>query len=257
MIMINVFLFLVIAFVALFSPIMAAFIFIFIYGGVILWIFVELSAKKREKLRIKRKNIYRNKGLLVREFPNDYTVVYIKTTGYIPGVDKIFEIAAIKYRDNNIVDTFSSLVKVDFVPYDIKKLMGINDKMLKEAPTIDIVIKKFYDFVGSDILVCYDADFDIDFLYDNLFAITEIELENNFIDIMRIAKRVLKWAKESLGEYNKEAVAKYYNISIGNFHRALDDCKTCSIIYDKLKKDITKKYGSLENFYKKKKIVDN
>lgn len=85
---------------------------------------------------------------------------------------------------------------------------------------------------------------------------TKIELENNFIDIMRISKRVLKWAKESLGEYNKETVAKYYNI-IGNTNRALDDCKTCSMIYDKLKKDITKKYDSLENFYKKKKIVDN
>lgn len=167
MIITNVFLFLIIAFVALFSPIMAAFIVIFYICCAILWVVVEVSAKKREKLRIKRKNIYRNKGLLVREFPNDYTVVYIKTTGYIPGVDKIFDIAAIKYRDNNIVDTFSSLVKVDFVPYDIKKLMGINNKMLKEAPTIDIVIKKFYDFVGNDILVCYDTDFDIDFLYDN------------------------------------------------------------------------------------------
>lgn len=270
-----------IIFIALFYPTVAAFVVvfyvIFIFGGTILYSVMKTDAIKREKLRIERKNIYRNKGLLVREFPNDYTIVDINTIGYlgidmdeiseiakfgiekylnknekyIPGIDEIFEIAAIKYRDNNIADTFSSLVKVDFIiPYDKEKLMGISNKMIKEAPTIDIVIKEFYDFVGSDILICYDSDFCIDFLYDNLFAMTKIELENNFIDIRRIAKRVLKSANEVLGEYSQEEVAKYYNID--NLHRALDGCKTCSMIYEKLKKDIIKRYGSLENFYRKK-----
>ena len=208
--------------------------------------------EKRSQLIEERKNIIRNKGLLVREFPNDYTVIDIETTGLVSGVDEILEIAAVKYRDNNIVDTFSSLVKVNSIPAFIEKLTGINDKMIKEAPTIDNIIKEFYDFIGDDILAGYNVNFDINFLYDNLFETTGIELKNNFIDIMVIAKRVLK----DLDKYSQENVAKYYNINTDNLHRALDDCKVCSMIFDNLKKDIVQKYGSLEKFYKNKKAIN-
>ena len=75
--------------------------------------------EKRERLIEERKNIIRNKGLLIREFPNDYTFIDIETTGLVPSVDEILEIAAFKYRDNNIVDNFSSLVKVNSIPYFI------------------------------------------------------------------------------------------------------------------------------------------
>lgn len=193
--------------------------------------------EKREWLIEERKNIIRNKGLLIREFPNNYTVIDIETTGLVPGVDEILEIAAFKYRDNNIVDNFSSLVKVNSIPDFIEKLTGINDKMIKEASTIDNIIKEFYDFIGDDILVGYNVNFDINFLYDNLYETTGIELKNNFIDIMVIAKRVLK----GLDKYSQENVAKHYNINTDNLHRALDDCKVCSMIFDNLKKDIIQK----------------
>ena len=175
--------------------------------------------------------------MLIREFPNNYTVIDIETTGLVPGVDEILEIAAFKYRDNNIVDNFSSLVKVNSIPDFIEKLTGINDKMIKEASTIDNIIKEFYDFIGDDILVGYNVNFDINFLYDNLYETTGIELKNNFIDIMVIAKRVLK----GLDKYSQENVAKHYNINTDNLHRALDDCKVCSMIFDNLKKDIIQK----------------
>lgn len=189
----------------------------------------------------------RNKGLHVKKFPSNYTVIDIETTGFAPGKAKILEIAAIKYKGNNIVATFSDLVKVNYIPAFIKNLTGINNKMVKDAHTIDNIIKKFYDFVGKDILMGYNVNFDINFLYDNLFDITGIELKNNYIDIMIIAKIVLK----DLGKYTQENVAKHYNINIDKSHRALDDCKTCAMIFENLKKDIIQKYGSLENFYKK------
>lgn len=190
--------------------------------------------------------------MLIREFPNDYTVIDIETTGLVPGVDEILEIAAFKYRDNNIVDNFSSLVKVNSIPDFIEKLTGINDKMIKEASTIiDNIIKEFYDFIGDDILVGYNVNFDINFLYDNLYETTGIELKNNFIDIMVIAKRVLK----GLDKYSQENVAKHYNINTDNLHRALDNCKVCSMIFDNLKKDIIQKYDNLEKFYKNKKAI--
>lgn len=107
-------------------------------SAILLTVIQSQLIKEREKIERlieERKNIIRNKGLLIRESPNDYTVIDIETTGLVPSVDEILEIAAFKYRDNNIVDNFSSLVKINSIPDFIEKLTGINDKMIKEAST--------------------------------------------------------------------------------------------------------------------------
>ena len=66
---------------------------------------------------------------------------------------------------------------------------------------------------------------------------------------------IAKWVLKGLDKYSQENVAKHYNINTDNLHRALDDCKVCSMIFDNLKKDIIQKYGNLEKFYKNKKAI--
>ena len=53
----------------------------------------------------------RNKGKCIVEFPSDYTVVDIETTGLSPGKCEIIEISALKVRNDKIIKSFSSLVK--------------------------------------------------------------------------------------------------------------------------------------------------
>ncbi|WP_297207622.1 3'-5' exonuclease [uncultured Brachyspira sp.] len=191
----------------------------------------------------------RETGKLLRDFPANYTIIDIETTGLKPREDKIIEIGAIKYRDNKETDSFSTLVKVDHIPSFISSYTNITNKMVKNAPTINEAIKQFYDFIGDDILVGYNVSFDIKFLYDALYEVSneELLLKNDFIDVMYIAKRVLK----DLENYKQATVASYYNISIDNLHRAIDDCKLCSAIYGCLQKDILEKWGGFNKFYKK------
>ncbi|MCZ9979511.1 3'-5' exonuclease [Brachyspira hyodysenteriae] len=191
----------------------------------------------------------RKTGKLLRDFPANYTIIDVETTGLKPREDKIIEIGAIKYRDNKEIDYFSTLVKVDYIPNFISSYTNITNKMVKNAPRVDEAIKQFYDFVGDDILVGYNVPFDIKFLYDALYEVSngELLLNNDFIDVMYIAKRVLK----DLENYKQVTVASYYNISIDNLHRAMGDCKLCSAIYECLQKDILEKWGAFNKFYKK------
>lgn len=51
----------------------------------------------------------------------------------------------------------------------------------------------------------------------------KIELKNNFVDVMRIAKRELP----ELADHRQIDIAKYYNVNIDIAYRAEADCRVC------------------------------
>lgn len=52
-----------------------------------------------------------NKGVSILEIPVDYTIVDLETTGLAPADDAIIEVAAFKYRDNQLTDKYTTLIK--------------------------------------------------------------------------------------------------------------------------------------------------
>ena len=75
---------------------------------------------------------YKGKSLL--EWVDNYVLVDIETTGLSPKECEIIEIGAIKVKENKIVDTFDTLLKIDGrLPYFITKLTGITNEMLEEG----------------------------------------------------------------------------------------------------------------------------
>lgn len=100
----------------------------------------------------------------VIDFPSTYTVLDIETTGLDPRYCEIIEISAMKYSSGQNIGTFSTLVKPS-EPIDeyITSLTGITNDMLKSAPDISETMQKFYNFVGSDLIVGYNVNFDINF----------------------------------------------------------------------------------------------
>ena len=114
----------------------------------------------------------RKKGKHLKVFPENYTVVDIETTGRDCTHDYMIEVAAIKVRDNEIVDTFSELIKpkVYYVLDDVRKedsvvefngekivyiseFTGITNADLHHARTEKEVMVDFLKFIGDDILV--------------------------------------------------------------------------------------------------------
>src|SRR5665647_2337045 len=74
-------------------------------------------------------------------FPDEYVVVNVATTGLDYTTARIIEIGIIKYSGGVVVDQFSQLVNPECnVPAEATKITGITTNMVKKKPTIKVVI---------------------------------------------------------------------------------------------------------------------
>lgn len=192
-----------------------------------------------------REKIIRNKGRNLLNFPSSFVVVDIETTGLDPQFDEIIEIGAIKVVDGNVTNTYNTLVKpTNEVDDYITELTGITNEMLEGAPSIKVVINNFYDFIGDNVILGHNVNFDINFLYDELFNHHNLELNNDFVDTMRIGRYLLK----DLKHHRLIDIANNYGISILGNHRSLKDCEITLQIYNNMLQDILTKYESADEF---------
>ncbi len=77
--------------------------------------------------------------------PLDYVVIDFETTGFNPYNDKIIQVAAVKYRNHELVDQFVSYVNPERpIPDRITSLTGITNYRVSDAPTIEEVLPLFF-----------------------------------------------------------------------------------------------------------------
>lgn len=188
----------------------------------------------------------RNKGRSLIDFPRDYVVLDLEITGLSPEYDEIIEMSAIRYAGGEKTETFSSLIKPKYeVDEYITELTGITNEMLESAPSIEEKIDEFIRFIGESLIVGYNVNFDINFIYDNLLRIKGKEFKNSYVDVMRIARKALP----ELPHHRQKDIANYYGINTDGSHRALVDCEICNDCLIKLKETIELS-STLEEFIK-------
>ena len=134
----------------------------------------------------------RGKGQEWPDFISDYTMLDIETTGLNPYRDHVTELGAVKVRANQVVDEFSQLVvypRSNHVPHFITKLNGITEEMLlNEGKPIKEAMTAFRTFIGSDIIIGYNVNFDLNFLYDLTQKFHLPKLSNDYVDVLRLAR---------------------------------------------------------------------
>ncbi|KRL44834.1 DNA polymerase III [Companilactobacillus mindensis DSM 14500] len=186
---------------------------------------------------IKDKKIVRKKGESQLFFPNEYTLIDLETTGYDPRWDHIIEIGAIKVRNENIVDKLSYLVSYpndNFVPFDVESMTGITEKMIEnQGEKINVAIQKLLDFVGSDLIVGFNVNFDINFIYDTSKKYFNKRFQNNYVDVLRMARRF--YPKERHNRL-KDCI-KRIGLNKKQTHRGLQDCYDTKYVLDYFKKN--------------------
>ena len=103
-------------------------------------------------------------------YTQDYVVIDFETTGFYAKNDDIIQIGAIKYRNDEQVDIFSTLIQPTRrnISQKIEELTGITNEMVRYAPTIDERITDLVRFIGGLPLVAHNADFDMGFLINAL-----------------------------------------------------------------------------------------
>lgn len=189
--------------------------------------------------------IREHKGKSLIQFPKDFIVIDLETTGLDPKCNDIIEISAIKIRDNQIADTFDTLINPGYpIGNFISELTGITDDMLAEAPKIQEVLPLLREFLDNDILMGHNAHFDINFLYDDYDYFLNYPLTNDFIDTMRLAKRIMK----EQNHHRLIDVAEAFGIAVEQSHRALADCYTTLMCYYKLKEHVNEEYCNEDEF---------
>lgn len=161
------------------------------------------------------------KGNSLIEFPDDYIVLDLETTGLSPVYNEIIEVGAIKIRDGKIADQFNAFCKPENpIPYFITDLTGITNEMVKDAPSIKTVLKQVEDFVGEEIIVGHNVNFDINFIYEKNVEHFGKPFTNNFIDTMRISRKLYP----ELPHHRLSDLTKHLHIKQEGAHRAVDDC---------------------------------
>ncbi|MBQ3105066.1 MAG: PolC-type DNA polymerase III [Lachnospiraceae bacterium] len=164
------------------------------------------------------------KGQLLED---TFVVFDIETTGFSPVNNRIIEIGAVKVRQGEILEVFSSFVNPQVpIPFEIVKLTGIDDDMVTEAPAIEEVLPSFLEFAKDCVLVAHNATFDMSFIIENAERLGRKE-EFTYLDTLRLARVLLPGqAKHTL-----DAVCKTLKISLENHHRAVDDAKATAEIF--------------------------
>ena len=158
-----------------------------------------------------------------------YVVFDIETTGFSALSDRIIEIGAVKVEAGKIVDKFSTFVNPKIpIPYRIEHLTGINDEMVMNSETIDVILPQFLEFSRDAIMVAHNAEFDMSFIMQNAKNLG-IEYEATYVDTVALARVLIP----SISRYKLDNVAKALGVSLENHHRAVDDAGCTAEIFVK------------------------
>jgi len=111
----------------------------------------------------------------------DYIIVDIETNGPNPENDDILLISAVKISGENIVDTFSKLVKPSRPQTEHFEIFtGITNKDLECADEICDVLEEFREFSNDATIVSYD-DFEYFFLNSKGFEAQKVIYLRDYI----------------------------------------------------------------------------
>lgn len=144
-----------------------------------------------------------------------YVALDLETTGLQPEHDAIIEIGAVKFRQDEVLETWSSLVNPQRpIPYKIIQLTGITQAEANQAPALFSVITPLRSFVRDYPIVGHNVSFDLGFLKRH-----RLFLDNPTIDTFELAGILLPHA----ARYSLGTLADALDITFPIRHRALDD----------------------------------
>lgn len=153
-----------------------------------------------------------------------FVVVDLETTGGQPAEGGITEIGAVAVRGGEVLGEFATLVNPhQAIPPMVARLTGIDDRMLRDAPSVRQAVLSFWEFARDAVIVAHNAPYDLGFLR-GAGAQADIPWRQPIvIDTVTLARRVL-----TAGEVpNRKlaTLARYFNSPTEPVHRALADAR--------------------------------
>lgn len=150
-----------------------------------------------------------------------FCVIDLETTGASPDTCAITEVGAVKLRGGECLGTFQTLVNPGrSIPRSITVLTGIDEGMVRPAPTIDEVLPSLLEFVGGSVIVGHNVRFDMSFLDAALERSGRPRVGRTVVDTCALARRLVR---EEVPDCKLGTLASRLRLPHTPTHRALDD----------------------------------
>lgn len=160
----------------------------------------------------------------------EFVVVDTETTGLRPGPDRVIEVAGVRMRNGEILDTFQSLVHPERrIPPFIVRFTGISPEMLADAPKARDIMPDFLRFIEGATLVGHNLSFDVNFLTHEA-QLLGLPFPVEGLDTILLSRRLLPGLKR----FKLDMVAQYLQIQTHNRHRALGDAQVTADVFARL-----------------------
>ncbi len=168
---------------------------------------------------------------------NTYVVFDLETTGLNNKIDKIIEIGAVKIKNGEIIDRYSTFVNPERpIEPKISKLTGIYNEMVADYGTEEDIVPEFLEFIGESILVAHNASFDVGFI--RRFAREKgSNIDNTVIDTLELSRALLP----KLNNFKLDTVCNELNVSLENHHRAVNDAEATALCFIEFVKRLKEK----------------
>lgn len=175
--------------------------------------------------------------------PEAYTVVDTETTGLNAAKDRLIEIGAVRIRGGKETARFSELIDPGRpIPARITQITGISDRDVRGCRTEKEVLRDFLAFLGDDIIVGHNVQFDVSFLYAAAERCFHCGVRNQKVDTLRMSRLVLK----EVYHHRLSDLADRYGIDRSHAHRAVHDCEITQAVLVHLADEARARYGGLD-----------
>lgn len=165
---------------------------------------------------------------------DSYSAFWCECCYAYKGVKAIYQIAAVKVKNGKIMDKFESYIRTwDGVKARkaAAKQAGVSEDYLNACEDVDQVMKKFFEFVGDDVLVSTGASGEQSKLVARATRYAGMsEIKNEFFDLLDMAADAS--AEFDLNNNTRDYLLKAFSINEGK--NALEKAEINMKIYDKL-----------------------
>lgn len=157
----------------------------------------------------------------------NFTAIDFETANHSPASP--CAVGLVKVRDGKIVDSFALAFMPPsphnwFSEFNIK-IHGIHPSQVEDGPTWQEVYPLMVNFIGDDLLIAHNAQFDMDVLRKSAEAIGQSLPNLQYLCSLLISRKVY-----NLESYRLNAVAYAIGHEEFNHHDALADADACARI---------------------------
>jgi len=162
----------------------------------------------------------------------EYAIVDIETAGGNPKGGGITEIAVLIHDGERITQEYQTLLNPEMgIPTYITGLTGIDNFMVRHAPTFAAIQEELWDLLADRVFVAHSVNFDFGFIRE-AFLKAGKELKSPTLCTVRLSRKIFPGLKS----YSLGRICEHQKIPITARHRAMGDAKATAILFDRMTK---------------------